>query len=248
MRYFIELAYNGKNYHGWQYQPNAQTVQEVMEHALSTLLQYKIEIVGAGRTDTGVHASKMVAHFDITKPIEPTEFCSKLNAFLPKDIAVFKIYLVTPRAHARFDAISRTYHYRILQSKDVFNYDFGYYFTKSLDIEALQKACHILMLYNNFQCFSKSHTDVKTYNCAIKQATWVVENSHLVFKITADRFLRNMVRAIVGTMINIGLGKINADALHDIIRSKSRSMAGFSAPAEGLFLVDIVYPESVQLK
>ncbi|GGW73656.1 tRNA pseudouridine(38-40) synthase [Winogradskyella epiphytica] len=248
MRFFIELSYNGKAYHGWQIQPTAISVQEVVEKALSTLLKSEIAIMGAGRTDAGVHASQLFAHFDYDEEIDEKKLTYKLNSFLPKDIAVKSIFKVKPEAHARFDALSRTYHYKISTAKDVFNYDYSYQVHLPLDLKAMNEACKILYEYKDFQCFSKTNTDVKTYNCDIKEAFWTQEDNHLMFTITADRFLRNMVRAIVGTMVNIGLGKMKAEDLHQIIASKNRSEAGFSVPAHGLYLVKIVYPETIKLE
>jgi len=248
LRYFLELSYNGKAYHGWQNQPNAISVQEVIEKALSTILNAKISIMGAGRTDTGVHASQMFAHFDYDGDFKSIDIVYKLNSFLPKDVAITTVFEVKPEIHARFYAESRTYNYKISTVKNVFNYDFAYQVQSSLDIEAMNEACKILFQYKDFQCFSKTNTDVKTYNCDIKEAHWTNNNGQLVFTITADRFLRNMVRAIVGTMVNIGLGKMKAEELHAIIDSKSRSKAGFSVPAHGLYLVKIIYPETIKLE
>lgn len=247
MRYFIQLAYNGKAYHGWQIQPNAVTVQETIENALSTLLNTKLSIVGAGRTDTGVHASQMFAHFDYEKELLREDLKYKLNSFLPNDISIQEIFEVNPEAHARFNAIKRTYNYRIALTKNVFDFDFSYYVQMPLDINKMNAACDLLLQYKDFQCFSKSHTDVKTYNCKIETAYWVQEDNMLTFTISADRFLRNMVRAIVGTLLNIGLGKLNVDAMHDIIKSKNRSKAGFSVPAKGLYLTEVIYPEHIKL-
>ena len=247
MRYFLELSYNGKAYHGWQIQPNAISVQEILEKALSTILKIKISTMGAGRTDAGVHASQMFAHFDFDNKIESKDLVYKLNSFLPKDISVISIFEVKPEMHARFYATSRTYHYKISTSKNVFDYDFAYQVQLPLDVEAMNEACKILFQYKDFQCFSKSNTDVKTYNCDIKEAYWTNKEDQLIFVITADRFLRNMVRAIVGTMVNIGLGKLKPEDLHQIITSKNRSEAGFSVPAHGLYLVEIVYPETIKI-
>ena len=247
MRYFIELSYNGSAYHGWQNQPNAVSVQQVLEEALTTLLQSKTEIVGAGRTDTGVHASQMFAHFDFDNEIDTPNLVYKLNSFLPNDIAISDVFRVKEDSHARFDALSRTYLYKISTIKNVFNTDFAYRLQLPLDVEKMNEACKILFVYKDFQCFSKSNTDVKTYNCTITKAEWFKDNDEIIFLITADRFLRNMVRAIVGTMINIGLGKIKVDYLHEIIKSKNRSEAGYSVPAHGLYLTQIVYPESIKL-
>ena len=245
MRFFIELSYNGKAYHGWQNQPDAISVQEVVEKSLSTLLQYDIAVAGAGRTDTGVHASQMFAHFDYEEQL-PDNIIYKLNSFLPNDIAIATIFEVNTDAHARFHAVSRTYNYRISTRKNVFNYDFAYALQKPLDIDLMNDACEILLQYTNFQCFSKVNTDVKTYNCKLIQAYWAVEDDELVFVIQADRFLRNMVRAIVGTLINIGLGKLDVEKMHDILKSKDRGEAGFSVPAHGLYLVNVDYPDDIK--
>jgi tRNA pseudouridine38-40 synthase len=247
LRFFIELSYNGKAYHGWQNQPNAISVQQVLEHALSKLLQENISIMGAGRTDTGVHASQMFAHFDIEKSFDIPTLLFKLNSFLPNDIAVHDIFQVKDSAHTRFNAISRTYQYKIALKKNPFLYDYAYHIFFPLDVEKMNAACQILLQYNNFQCFSKINTDVKTYYCNIEEAFWEMNDGELVFTITANRFLRNMVRAIVGTMITIGLGKKEVEALHQIIQSQNRSEAGFSVPANGLFLTKIVYPESIRI-
>lgn len=247
MRYFLELSYNGTAYHGWQNQPNAISVQEVLEKGLSTLLAENTPIVGAGRTDAGVHASQMFAHFDTEKEINETDLAYKLNSFLPKDIAIHDIFKVKPEAHSRFDALSRTYLYRITLSKNVFNFDSAYYVKQPLDVENMNEASKILLNYKDFQCFSKSKTDVKTYYCDVVQADWFFKDGELHFVVKANRFLRNMVRAIVGTMVNIGLGKIKVDDLHQIIQSKNRSEAGFSVPAHALYLTKIEYPEDIKL-
>lgn len=226
MRYFLELSYNGTEYHGWQNQPNAISVQEVIEKALSTLLNTNISIVGAGRTDAGVHAKQMFAHFETNQVIDNLVY--KLNSFLPKDIAIHNLFEVKTNSHARFDALSRTYLYRIATKKNVFNFNNAYFVKQELDLEKMNKASKVLFEYIDFQCFSKTNTDVKTFNCKVMQAEWNKVEDEIHFKVKADRFLRNMVRAIVGTMVNIGLGKIEVEALHDIIQSKNRSEAGFS--------------------
>ncbi|MBV7268413.1 tRNA pseudouridine(38-40) synthase TruA [Winogradskyella luteola] len=248
MRFFIEFSYNGKAYHGWQIQPNAISVQEVLEKALSTILKTGITVVGAGRTDAGVHASQMFAHFDFAETFNSKDLVYRLNSYLPKDIAILNIFEVQPNAHARFNATSRTYHYKISTSKNVFDYDFAYQVQLPLNVDAMNEACKILFKYKDFQCFSKSNTDVKTYNCDIKTVFWTINTNQLIFTITADRFLRNMVRAIVGTMVNIGLGKLKPEDMSYIIASKDRGRAGFSVPAHGLYLVEVVYPESLRLK
>lgn len=245
MRYFLELSYNGTEYHGWQNQPNAISVQEVIEKALSTLLNTNISIVGAGRTDAGVHAKQMFAHFETNQVIDNLVY--KLNSFLPKDIAIHNLFEVKTNSHARFDALSRTYLYRIATKKNVFNFNNAYFVKQELDLEKMNKASKVLFEYIDFQCFSKTNTDVKTFNCKVMQAEWNKVEDEIHFKVKADRFLRNMVRAIVGTMVNIGLGKIEVEALHDIIQSKNRSEAGFSVPAHGLYLTHIEYPEDIKI-
>jgi tRNA pseudouridine38-40 synthase len=242
MRYFIKLAYNGTNFHGWQSQPNATSVQETLEKGLSLLLKHKIELVAAGRTDAGVHAKEMFAHFDCEEKIDSTTLVTKLNSFLPKDIVIYAVFAVHDEAHARFDATERTYEYHIHTTKDAFIHDLSWYHYYPLSIEKMNEAAFILKEYTDFECFSKVNTDVFTFNCKIKNAHWQQKGNTLVFTITADRFLRNMVRAIVGTMINIGQGKMEPEQLHEIIASKNRSQAGFSAPAHGLYLTEIKYP------
>ena len=251
LRYFIELAYKGTNYHGWQYQPDADSVQETINKALSLLLKQEIDIVGAGRTDTGVHAKQMYAHFDFDHEIESQKLVYKLNAFLPKDIVIFDIFKVANEAHSRFDATKRTYEYHIHTFKDAFENDNSWLHQLPLNVDKMNEACQILFKYNDFECFSKTHTDVRTFNCVIFEAHWQQLESkadkmksngnRLVFTISADRFLRNMVRAIVGTMINIGLEKISLSDFEKIIESKDRGKAGFSVPAHGLYLTQIEY-------
>lgn len=242
MRYFLEFAYKGTHYHGWQYQPNAISVQETLNKALTTLFKIEIDLVGAGRTDTGVHATQMFAHFDLAEAIDIPYYVHKLNSFLPKDIAVLNIHVVHDDAHARFDAIKRTYQYNIHTKKDAFKNDDSWYYQNELNVTKMNEACSILFNHIDFECFSKVNTDVNTFNCTIHEAFWTLENNHLVFTISADRFLRNMVRAIVGTMINIGLEKISVDDLTTIIESKDRNKAGFSVPAHGLYLTKVEYP------
>lgn len=247
MRYFIEITFNGKNYHGWQIQPDATSVQQTLEEALSTLLRLKIEIVGAGRTDAGVHALQIFAHFDFAEAIHTKELIFKLNSLLPQDIAIKNIFPVKEDAHARFDAVLRTYEYHICLEKDPFAIDFSHRLHNCPDVEKMNEAAEILYHYNDFQCFSKSKTDVKTYNCTITFAQWKKIENRLVFTITADRFLRNMVRAIVGTLLEIGFEKIDIDDFHNIIKSKNRSNAGTSVPAEGLYLTRVIYPKELFL-
>ncbi|MCX6171654.1 MAG: tRNA pseudouridine(38-40) synthase TruA [Flavobacterium sp.] len=241
MRYFIELAYKGTNYNGWQYQPEANSVQETLNKALSVLLKTAIDVVGAGRTDTGVHAKQMYAHFDFEKEINTNQLVHKLNSFLPKDIVVYSVIKVSNEAHARFDATKRTYEYHIHTFKDVFENEGSWLHQLPMDLDKMNEACQILFKYNDFECFSKTNTDVRTFNCVVFEANWKQIGSKVVFTIAADRFLRNMVRAIVGTMINIGLNKISLTDFEKIIESKNRSQAGFSAPAHGLYLTQIAY-------
>ncbi len=245
MRYFIQFSYFGKPYHGWQKQPNAITVQQVLEEALSTLLRQPVETVGAGRTDTGVHAKEMFAHFDVDSIDDETNLVYRLNAFLPEAIAVRQIFEVSDDAHARFDAVERTYEYWIVQEKNPFYCDFAYYVKYPLDVIEMNKAAAVLLEYEEFECFSKSNTDVNTYLCAIKNAIWEVKGDKLVFTITADRFLRNMVRAVVGTLVEVGQNKWTVADVKRIINGKDRSQAGPSVPAKGLYLISVLYPENI---
>lgn len=247
-RYFVELAYKGSNYHGWQIQPNAMTVQERLGSAFSTILRETIQLIGAGRTDTGVHARHFVAHFDIERDFDAKTLIRRLNSFLPSDIAICNIYPVKNDAHSRFDATARTYKYFISTIKNPFNFEFAYFYRYPLDIEAMNRAAEILFEYNDFTSFAKLHTDTKTNLCEIKYAKWKRLNHDLIFTITADRFLRNMVRAIVGTMIDIGKGNISDLQFRDIIEAKDRSGAGSSAPPQGLFLENIEYPSHLKPK
>ena len=249
-RYFIELAYKGTNFHGWQIQPNAVSVQEILERALSVITREAIAVIGAGRTDTGVHASYFVAHFDSSKlNLDHPDWVYKLNSFLGLDVAVFCITKVDAEAHARFDAASRTYQYRLNLIKDPFSIETSWYFFRQPDLLKMNEASKILFEYTDFTSFSKLHTDVKTNNCIIYLAEWSrlgsQTGSDVVFTIKADRFLRNMVRALVGTILEIGIGKIDLDAFRKIIEQKDRGAAGLSVPAHGLFLTDIEYPESI---
>ncbi|NER17891.1 tRNA pseudouridine(38-40) synthase TruA [Spongiivirga citrea] len=246
MRYFLELAYNGKNYHGWQLQPNAITVQEVIEKALSTLLREAIKVVGCGRTDTGVHAKQYFLHFDLESPIDELSLIRKLNSFLPHDVAIYNLFQVKDDAHARFHATSRTYEYWITLNKNPFLSDTAYQINRVLDVDLLNKASAILLEHTDFKCFSRSNTDVKTYNCKITQASWQKRDNMLIFTITADRFLRNMVRAIVGTLLPIGLVEKDVSSLVSVIESRDRQQAGASVPGHALYLSKIEYPETIK--
>ena len=241
MRYFIELSYNGKNYHGWQIQPDAVSVQEKLNDALSTIFQEKIEVVGAGRTDSGVHASQMFAHFDIEKELEK-EVVFRINSILPNDIAVSQVFLVNNEKHARFDATSRSYEYKIWLGRNPFLLDFSWQIhSQKPNVDLMNKAAKLLLEYTDFQTFSKVKTEVYTFNCDITEAYWIQNKNELIFHISANRFLRNMVRAIVGTLLDVGLGKISIKDFKQIIESKNRANAGLSVPAKGLFLTHIKY-------
>ena len=241
MRYFIKLAYKGTQYHGWQLQPNAVSVQETLNKALSVILNSEINIMGAGRTDTGVHAKEMYEHFDFDLPFDRTNLVYKLNSFLAKDIVIFDIFAVDDAAHTRFDALNRTYEYHIHTFKNPFLAEQSWYFHQKLDIDLMNQASQLLFSHRNFQCFSKVNTDVNTFDCTIFEAHWKQENDALIFTISANRFLRNMVRAIVGTLVNVGLRKISVTDFNTIIENKNRDKAGFSVPAHGLYLTKIDY-------
>lgn len=245
LRYFIEIAYNGTKYFGWQIQPNAITVQEVLERAMSNLLRKEIKLAAAGRTDAGVHAKQLFAHFDFEEILDLSHLVFRLNSFLPKDIAVKNIVLVIADAHARFHASKREYEYVISLIKDPFSEGFTYFLHQKPNIEAMNQAAETLLSYQDFQCFSRTNTDVKTYYCTVEKAYWKVENDRLIFTITANRFLRNMVRAIVGTLLDVGYAKTSLEEFHAIIASKNRVNAGSSAPANGLYLTKVSYPDEI---
>ncbi|MGD1320621.1 tRNA pseudouridine(38-40) synthase TruA [Chryseobacterium sp. 2R14A] len=241
LRYFIEFSYNGKNYFGYQIQPKDISVQEELEKALSTILREKIKTTGAGRTDTGVHAKKMFAHFD-TEQILNDKLVHQLNSFLPADIGIKRIFQVKDDFHARFDATFRTYEYYISLEKNPFTQDSAWqHWRKPLDINKMNEACKILFEYEDFTSFAKLHTDNKTNLCKMYRAEWEQNGTELKFTISANRFLRNMVRAIVGTMVEVGSGKIQPEELRKVIENKDRNSAGTSAPAHALFLVDVGY-------
>lgn len=245
-RYFIELAYNGSTYHGWQIQPNAPSVQAELNQALSTFLRQDIHVVGAGRTDTGVHASFYVAHFDSPIPLPDLEqLAYKLNRMTSQGIAIHRIYPVPADTHARFSALSRTYKYYIDKYKDPFTCDYAWKVHPLPDIQRMNEACPVLMEYRDFTSFSKLHTDTKTNICRIIKASWEDTGKQLVFTIQADRFLRNMVRAIVGTLLEIGQDKLTIPELREIIISQNRCNAGHSVPGHALFLCDIEYPSTL---
>ncbi len=246
MRYFIYLAYDGTLYHGWQRQPNAVSIQEKLEDILQKLYKRYIPIVGAGRTDTGVHARLMVAHFDSDADIDTATLTFKFNCLLPSDISVYTIVPVTPEGHARFSATQRTYHYYLYLRKDPFIRPFACRYYYHLDFNAMNNAADVLLRHTDFGSFCKTGSDNKTNICHITRARWFQTNSHnWYFEITADRFLRNMVRAIVGTLIDVGKGRISVSQFEDIILKQNRSASGESMPACGLFLENIAYPDNI---
>ena len=246
MRYFLELSYSGKAYRGWQIQPGDPSVQRTLQDGLSVLLGAKTEVVGAGRTDTGVHASHYVAHFDSLRPLDdPFRFCYHLNAVLPGDVAVSCVRRVRDDAHARFDALSREYRYYITTKKDPFRTDTALRWTLPLDMERMNEAAVLLLDTRDFTSFGKLHSNNKTNICRVDRAEWCRRGDLLVFTIEADRFLRNMVRAVVGTLLDVGRGKLDVEGFRSVIEGRDRSLAGGSAPAHGLFLSGIRYPDDI---
>ena len=243
-RYFMKLAYRGANFHGWQSQPNAVSVQSTIEDALTTIMRTPIKITGAGRTDTGVNARMMIAHFDVEQPLpSPDGLVKALNSLVGKDIAIYSISPVHDDAHARFDATSRTYHYYIHTEKSPFLYPLSWQAPVNLNFELMNKAAEILLGIDDFTSFAKLHTDVKTNICKVTYAKWEqISENQWMFVITADRFLRNMVRAVVGTLVDVGRGKITIQQFADIISAKDRCAAGTSMPAHALFLWNVTYP------
>lgn len=242
-RYFIQIAYRGTAFHGWQSQPNAPSVQETIERCFSKLFgNIPVPIVGCGRTDAGVHAKSYYFHVDLPQDWEEDQLCFKLNRMLPADVSAFKAIRVSSQLHARFDAEKRTYRYFMHQKKDPFQQDLSWYFPQQLDFQAMNEAAQRLLGTKDFGSFSKLHTDVKTNICTVFHAEWIQNEDQWYFEISANRFLRNMVRAIVGTLIEVGLGKLNSEDIDTIIEAKDRGEAAVSVPAHGLFLWDIVYP------
>ena len=243
-RYFIKLSYDGTPFHGWQIQKNAKSIQQCLNEALSTVLRTDIYTVGCGRTDTGVHAKKFYAHFEIESELtEVSDIVFRVNCILPKEIAVSHIFSVESNVHTRFTATSRTYEYLISHSKDPFSVKRTFKYRESLDIENMNRAAELMLNYKDFTSFSKLHSDAETNFCDIHHSLWEVQPMGLRFEIKANRFLRNMVRAIVGTMIELGRGKISLEDFTEIIEAKDRGKAGFSVPAQGLYLIDISYPK-----
>ena len=242
MRYFIHLAYNGANYCGWQTQPTLPTVQQTIEEALSTLMRCSVAIVGCGRTDTGVHASDFYAHFDCDDDsLDTTQLTFKLNSFLPQDIAIFEIFEVAPAAHARFDATARTYQYHVSDRRLPFRQGLYSRIYFQPDIDKMNEAATLLMQYEDFTSFAKLHTQVKTNICHLTAARWDEVGDEWVFTIRSNRFLRNMVRSVTGTLLDVGRGKLSLDGLQEIVERKDRCAAGVSMPAQGLFLTKVEY-------
>ncbi len=246
-RYFIDIAYRGTSFVGWQNQPNGRSVQAVIEQALTTILRQPIAITGSGRTDAGVHAEQQFAHFDRPEPLlNPVWLLQSLNALLGPDVAVSRIFPVQDTDHARFSAASRYYQYRIIRQKDPFRAGLAYVFYPALNINAMNEAANYLLKHTDFESFSKVKTDVKTFTCQIEFAHWQCDRGDdLTFHIRADRFLRGMVRAIVGTLLDVGQGKLTVNAFEQIILNRNRKSAGRAAPAEGLFLVEVAYPDPI---
>lgn len=246
MRFFIKISYKGTNYHGWQVQPNSNTVQAEINKALSVICNDNIKVMGAGRTDAGVHARQMFAHFDYNLSFNIQKMIYKLNSLLSSDISVNDIFQVKDNVNCRFDAISRTYQYHIIQRKDPFNTT-AYFFQKDLDLDAMNKACKHIIGQQDFTSFSKLNTQVFTNNCDVMFAKWEKINDEIIFTIKANRFLRNMVRAIVGTLLDVGVYKIAPDDVLNIIAEKDRSKSGRSVPAYALFLIEVEYPREIRI-
>jgi tRNA pseudouridine38-40 synthase len=248
MRFFFEITYSGKHYHGWQSQVNAVGVQQVVEETLCKLLREKISVVGSGRTDTGVHCAQQFFHVDIETLFDRDTLIIRLNSFLPNDIAIRSIQPVKPGASARYDAIERTYEYHITRTKDPLRTGMAFYFFKPIDLPTLKQATALLIGTHDFECFSKVKTDVNHFRCDLHQAQWNQKGDLLVFIVSANRFLRGMVRAMVGTLLEVGTGKIDVDQFKSILKSKDRRKAGMNVPPEGLFLMRVKYPKSVFIK
>jgi len=247
MRVFLDISYNGSTFHGWQLQPNAITIQEIIEDALSKILKDKIRITGSGRTDTGVHAVQQIAHLDLPDEANLEDIQHKLNLMTPRSISINSIRMVVPRAHARFDAINRIYHYHINHMKDPFKDGLSWQCPLKLDELAIGSACELLLKTTDFESFSRVKTDVANFNCQLIEAKWQPCNNGYVFRIGANRFLRGMVRAIVGTLMEVGKNKLSLNEFDLIIKSKNRQSAGMAAPPRGLFLQEVNYPEHIYI-
>lgn len=248
MRLFFEISYDGKNYNGWQSQPNATGIQEVVTDSLTKLLRTPIEIVGSGRTDTGVHCKQQYFHCDVPDGTDRSKLLHQMNSILPSDIAIKSILNVKPDAHARFDALERSYIYQITTCKDPFKQGYAWHFFKPLQLQTMNDAAALLIGNHDFQCFSKVKTDVKNYFCTITYARWSQTGESIEFNISANRFLRGMVRAIVGTLIDVGVGKTSVEEFRTILASRDRREAGQNVPPYGLYLTKVVYPQEVFLE
>jgi len=249
MRYFIELSYKGTNYHGWQNQRNGISVQEVLEETLSTMLRRPVELVGSGRTDAGVHAAQQFAHFDLEEPLPLSgALLHALNCMLPPDVAIHAVFPVRPDDHARYTAFSRYYQYRIRQQKSPFLTDLAYVFRAGLDIDRMNEASALLLQHTDFQSFSKVRTSVSHFRCKIERAEWLLDGQELTFHIKANRFLYGMVRTLVGTLLEVGQGRLTVAGFEEVILARDRRKAGRSVPPNGLFLVEVGYPEEVFLE
>ncbi|MFW5760588.1 MAG: tRNA pseudouridine(38-40) synthase TruA [Cyclobacteriaceae bacterium] len=246
-RYFLDISYRGTNYHGWQMQKNALSIQQIIEDCLGKLLGNETPVTASGRTDAGVHARQQIAHFDAELQISLPELQRRMNGFLPLDIAINSIVPVTEQGHARYTAYSRSYQYLIHQHKNPFLQDLSFFFWQELDVKKMNEAAEFLLGTHDFQCFSKANTDVKHYLCNITEAKWEQQKNRLVFNITANRFLRGMVRAVVGTLLEVGKRNMDPAPMKDIIKSRDRSNAGKSAPACGLYLTNVKYPIEIYL-
>lgn len=245
MRYFLEIAYDGTRFHGWQVQPNALSVQEVLDDCLTKVLRQLVSSTGSGRTDTGVHASQQFVHFDVAQPLDPQQVIYRLNRILPNDIAANNLYRVADAAHARFDAHARTYHYHITFAKNPFKRYYAYYHSRPLNVELMNEAAALLLKHEDFTTFSKVKGDTTHYRCTIYEAVWQQQGQELVFMVRANRFLRGMVRLLVGTLVDVGRGKLTVQQFGQIIISQDRNKSSGAAPAEGLFLAKVEYPEHI---
>lgn len=247
-RYFFEIAYHGKNYAGWQSQANAIGVQAVVESSLSKMLREEIKIVGSGRTDTGVHCEQQYFHVDIEKEFNEQNIIQKLNSFLPRDISILSIHSVKADASARFNAVERSYRYCITRKKNPFLEGLAWHYFKPTEVKTMNQAAALLRGEHDFECFSKVKTDVNHFLCTIKKAEWKEEHDTLEFNITANRFLRGMVRAIVGTLLDVGSGKTSLNEFHQILQSRDRKKAGANVPPYGLYLTHVKYPGNTFIK
>lgn len=242
MRYFLELGYKGTAYHGWQIQNNAVSVQEIVNNGLSLILRQAISTIGSGRTDTGVHARQQFVHFDFPGELDTDQIIYKLNGIFPVDVVAYSLHRVNDEGHARFDAISRSYEYKIHKKRDPFLHNLSYLFPQPLQVQKMNNAAGLLLKHEDFESFSKVKTDANSFLCNITHAQWVEEGNNISFFISANRFLRGMVRAIVGTLLDVGTGKITVQEFEEIINKKNRSEAGRSVPPGGLYLTKVEYP------